>query len=334
MTVSTQTRLAIVGCGRAAGATSSVGASGMSVSHIEALQQMIGVSVVAAFDNDPGARRRYCERWGVPATGSWEDLVALDPDALLIASSTATHEDYLRSAADAGIKLVVCEKPLVESAAAARDIAQLYRTAGKTLRVYYPRRWVSEISDLQAECRSGELGELLGGHVWYGNGIRNIGVHAIDLLLRFCGRIDSVAAATQQPENSPPSQDPTPDLVIMLSTGQLIMMQSYDYDRYALFEIDLLFSSGRIRISDLGFSTERWARGESPHYQGFAELVNHTRTATDYGNAACNFWKTTLQTFLAGADVVDDGDSEILDVVDAAILATRSGVTCRVGACN
>jgi predicted dehydrogenase len=301
----------------------------MAVSHIEAIRDNPVLDPVAAYDADGAARAAFCTRWSVPEAGSWSALLDCRPDIVLIASPTATHADYLRRALAGGVALVACEKPLVESAQSAGEIVEHYRRSGASLLVFYPRRWIRALAEAEAEIRAGAFGGLLAGHGWYGNGVRNIGVHMVDLVQRTVGPVVAVdRAGKTAPELA---DDPTVDFALILDSGRRILLQGYDYDAYALFELDLLFERARLRIADLGFAVERWTKGESPHYPGFFEPVAYQRVPTDYADAARSFWTYAVDVLSAGRPIVDGGDVGILSVVDAAIAAARDGEMKRVG---
>jgi len=72
-----------------------------------------GARVAAVADADPGRAREVAR--GLPGAralaGGHEVIAAVDVDAVLIASSGPTHEEYVLAAIAAG-KPVFCEKPL------------------------------------------------------------------------------------------------------------------------------------------------------------------------------------------------------------------------------
>lgn len=327
-------RVAIIGCGKAAGATAIAKPAGGAMTHIEALKEHPVFLPVVAYDNDEDSCAAYCENWHLAPAHSWEEVLSHRPDALLIASPTPTHEMYLLRALDAGIRLVACEKPLVETAATARSIIEKYRSAQKSLMVFYPRRWIREVADVEASCAAGHFGGMLAIHGWYGGGIRNLGAHMIDLVLRFGGPIRSVSALSGDDADAVGRSDPTADFRLTLLSGTSAILQAYDYSRYALFELDLLYERGRFRISDLGFSIETWEANDSPHYPGFTELVSRNRLETDYAQAVVAFWVRAAETLKSDGPVIDGKDIEILSVVDAAIMALQTKGTCDVTACH
>ncbi|USZ50109.1 inositol 2-dehydrogenase [Halomonas sp. DN3] len=78
-------------------------------------------------------------------------------DAVLIASSTATHIDYLERAAAAG-KAILCEKPIALDLAASR--ASAARVAGSHCALAFNRRHDPQFSALKDQLVQGRIGKL------------------------------------------------------------------------------------------------------------------------------------------------------------------------------
>jgi predicted dehydrogenase len=318
-----QIRVGIVGCGRAAG-LDAVLQTGAPVSHIQAIREDTRLLIVAAFDTDPRQLQKFCSRWGVQAESSWESLIAQRLDCLLISTPTETHGEYLRKAVTCDLRFVVCEKPLAQSATEACEIVELFRARKMSLAAYYPRVWISDIRDIGDRIAREELGQPESIHVYYGNGLRNIGCHAINLIHRLLGPISDVWALPGR-ERSKNSDDPTRSVWFRLSTGETGIMQAYDYSNYALFELDILFQRGRIRLTDLGFSFATYERRQSENYANFHELRLRGENRTDYAEAALNFWRDVADTICSDRLVIESEDVSVLRVVDAAIRSCVTG---------
>ena len=80
-------------------------------------------------------------------------------DAVLIASPTPTHADYIEQAAAAG-RAVFCEKPIDLSAARVRACLAAVRRAGIVLMVGFNRRFDPHFAPLKQRLDAGEIGAL------------------------------------------------------------------------------------------------------------------------------------------------------------------------------
>ena len=115
------------------------------------------VSLAAVVDAYPEAAETLARDFGSRARDI--DDVFEDPeiDAVLIASSTATHIDYLERAASAG-KAMLCEKPIALDLAASRATAE--RVAQSLCALAFNRRHDPQFSALKDQLGQGRIGKL------------------------------------------------------------------------------------------------------------------------------------------------------------------------------
>ena len=93
-------RIAVLGCGR------------IGQMHAANIARHPRASLAMVYDIDGAAAEAVAEREGARAMASAEEVLASpDADAVLIASATPTHADYIEKAVEAG-KPALCEKPI------------------------------------------------------------------------------------------------------------------------------------------------------------------------------------------------------------------------------
>ncbi len=112
--------------------------------------------VARSADSAAAVRQRY------PETTVVDDIAALPGlgiDVAVVATPNATHAPLAAALIDDGIAVVV-DKPLAESAAAARDLVDSARTAGVALTCYQNRRWDGDFLTVRSLAESGELGDV------------------------------------------------------------------------------------------------------------------------------------------------------------------------------
>ncbi|WP_157014316.1 inositol 2-dehydrogenase [Mesorhizobium xinjiangense] len=80
-------------------------------------------------------------------------------DAVLIATPTDTHADFIERAAAAG-KAVLCEKPIDMSAERIRQTLSKVEAAGVTLMIGFNRRFDPNFAALQRRLAEGEVGDV------------------------------------------------------------------------------------------------------------------------------------------------------------------------------
>jgi myo-inositol 2-dehydrogenase / D-chiro-inositol 1-dehydrogenase len=93
-------RIAVLGCGR------------IGQMHATNVARHPRAELAAVFDVNRETAERVALAQGVSAAGSAEEIFSSDKvDAVLIATATPTHADYIEMAVAAG-KAVLCEKPI------------------------------------------------------------------------------------------------------------------------------------------------------------------------------------------------------------------------------
>lgn len=197
-------RVAIVGCGAVA-----------QQYYRHALMALMAdgsVSVVGAFDPDSLSLRRFRDGIpGTPAVATFDDLLALRPQLVIVASPPQYHASQSIQALRMGID-VFCEKPLATNLADGEAMVEAAAAAGRRLSVGLVRRQFPATRTIRRILRSGALGELQsvecfegGPFTWpvqsaeyftkeAGNGgvLQDIGTHGLDLLLWWLGEPTSV----------------------------------------------------------------------------------------------------------------------------------------------
>jgi myo-inositol 2-dehydrogenase / D-chiro-inositol 1-dehydrogenase len=112
------------------------------------------------YDIDSVRADRLATEHGAQATDDLES--AFDPDrvdAVFIASSTDTHADHLRRAADAGIA-VLCEKPIDLDLDRATDAARYAQRHNIRAMVDFNRRFDRDYAQLKGAVDAGEIGDI------------------------------------------------------------------------------------------------------------------------------------------------------------------------------
>ena len=126
----TRLRIAVAGAGLIA-----------QVEHIPNLKSLWDrFEVVGVADPSPSGRRLIEQRHGVPTHASFDELLALKPDAILIAAPDSYHAEFASRALDAGIH-VFCEKPLCFSTSDIDGLIARRNAAKRVLQVGYMKRW-------------------------------------------------------------------------------------------------------------------------------------------------------------------------------------------------
>src|SRR2546423_2099724 len=119
-----------------------VGTGAIAGVQAEALSQVPRAQLVAVYNHTPEKARALGERWDVPWTTSYDELLARpDVDVISICTPSGARVELVEAAARAG-KHVICEKPLEVTLERADRIIRACDAAGGQLGVIFPPRFM------------------------------------------------------------------------------------------------------------------------------------------------------------------------------------------------
>jgi myo-inositol 2-dehydrogenase/D-chiro-inositol 1-dehydrogenase len=148
-----------------------IGTGVMGTEHARRLATEVeGAVVVAVADADPARAGAAAAAVGARAHVDAGELIRSDDvAAVVVASSDATHADFVLACLAAG-KPVLCEKPLATTAEASLLVAEAESAAGRRLvQVGFMRRFDPAYAALKRELDEGRLGEALLVHCAHRN---------------------------------------------------------------------------------------------------------------------------------------------------------------------
>ncbi len=181
----------------------------------------------------------FCRGQGLVLVDSYEQLLA-DPnvDAVVLATPHSLHESQIIAAAAAG-KHIHVEKPITLDRAGADRAANAARKAGVVLAVGYCRRFHPSVVEVVrrrlAEGRLGTVISMVAQHTtstgqfiapdnWRaapeeapGGALTAVGVHALDHMIEFAGRVRDVRCVTAR--NIPGPSDDTTTVMLHFDGG-------------------------------------------------------------------------------------------------------------------
>lgn len=259
----------VIGAGNIAGGYDTP-ASPQILTHLHAIQAEPRFECRALFDLDTERARRMGAVWDVPVAATLDEVMGRSFDVAVIAVPDPHHATYLEHMLGHDTGLVLCEKPLTQDIAEARDLAARYKAAGKMLMVNYQRRFEESVRELRERLVSGALGKPLSGAVWYSKGIRHNGSHAIDLLRFLFGEVQASIARRKTFDFT--EVDPSVAGTVRFNDVDIELLVG-DERLFSIFEIDLLFEKGRYRYSQSGMQLERFEVRPDPVFPGYFEQL-------------------------------------------------------------
>ncbi|HEV2885729.1 MAG TPA: Gfo/Idh/MocA family oxidoreductase [Jatrophihabitans sp.] len=320
-----------------------IGTGVMGAEHARLLDRQVAAArVCGVFDLD--ADRAAATAGRLRSARAFDDPFELiserTVDAVLVASSDPTHEQFVLAALAAG-KPVLCEKPLAPDVAGCERIVAAELAAGRRLvSVGFMRRFDPGYRQLKQAVDDGGLGLPLMLHCTHRNQqapaglsgelvISGSAVHELDIARWLLG--DELSRITvHRPRSSRaalPAEDPL-FLVVESSTGVLIDIEVFVNSRYG-YEVrcELVGEQGTVSLDAPAPILERRAgavrRGVPPDWRPRFEAA--------YREELQNWIDSVEQGVPSGAATSWDGYAATL-AAEAAIAALRTGIAQPVSA--
>jgi len=243
--------------------------SGAIISHAAAYRNAPEIELVAGCDVSARQCSRFRERWGVTALYSSVDKMVREQGLDIVSICSPADQHFQNAMQGITARAIFCEKPICDRLSDADQLVDSCAQAGVVLAVNHLRRWMPIYRSVREHITNGQVGAIKSVVVYYGGGIINIGTHLVDILRFLCGDVRSVRAL-------PPFADDEADAdlsgFLEFAGGYGCYLVASDVRDHLLFEIDIVGTEGRLRISRNGELVERWRTEASTRYSGYDEL--------------------------------------------------------------
>ena len=213
--------------------------------------------LVAVFDKGEDTRRRFVECWGpLPVFADYERMLAeTHPHIVCVATRQTMHADQIEAAARAGVRGILCEKPLATSLAEVDRIMSVCRDYNLAFAFGLDRRWNRRYDRVVDAVRNGLVGEVRAITAYGIPSLINLGCHWFDVVLRLAGDPElawisgTVDPLTNDALDSRRHLDPPGSCHVGFSNG----IEAFATSAGSGLEFDVVGSRGRaVLVGDVG----------------------------------------------------------------------------------
>ena len=199
-------------------------------------------------------------------------------DVVSIAVPDESHYQILKEVAKYQPKFVIAEKPLTQTISQAKEIANLYKKIPSF--VNFKRRFTPEIISLKHKIKNNEFGEFRFGTAYYGKGFIHNGSHLLNLLVFLLeikwDHFEIIDTIIDYKED-----DPSVSVLLKTKGNDLsFLIKSIDQNEFTVFDFEMIFSKGKIRITDLGVEIEEYQIDQNDTFSNFSTLKLKKRYKT------------------------------------------------------
>jgi len=234
-------RAALIGCGNMGSRYDDHRVADPPYSHAGALTLHPDFELIAIADPNEKNLSDCGQRWGIDNCYTSHDALfaSHQPDIAIIATPSQIRLAPITVAIRAGVKAIICEKPLALTLEEATKIQTLIKDIPCVMN--FSRRWDSGAQQVPQILQS--MGALQSARGVYVNGIANNATHLIDLLHWWVGEIQQI--------NYIDSVYPTsPTVYFKFEQGGVGSLQAHR--GFDIFGLELLYEAGLLRLEDGG----------------------------------------------------------------------------------
>lgn len=263
-------------------------------------------------DTDAARLNSAVRIWGGKAYRSVEEAFSDGPfDVVSVAVPTHYHFAVMKRLLKFGPKVIFAEKPFVSDMAEYRALKGEKNFNRVAYCLNYRRRFVREIRALRDKIRSGGFGPLVCGTGYYGKGFFHNGTHLLDMLNFLIGDFSGSSLFPGVADHS--QEDPSCSVLLAYPGGARIYVHGVDSRLFTVFELDLLFQKGRVRISDIGNRIEEFTAGSNSVYKGY-RFLNPSRPVSTSLSRSLLCAVDNIYGFLTGREdlLCTQKDAEVL----------------------
>jgi predicted dehydrogenase len=317
--MSKQFRAVIFGCGMIGGLGDSPGDDKI-ITHAHAYENNDKFNLTACCDKEQDILDRFKQKWGAHLRDytNFHNLIQNEEfEVASVASDTAIHAEILKELFEKNsLKLILCEKPFLASLEELDDIKEaIDHHPEKSILINFSRRYDPGFQNLADRIAGGAMGKP---HYFSGvftKGLYHNGCHMFELLETFFGPTMAVTAN----KNSLIGDDNFGRYHVEMDRcgGHLANLSS---DNYSMFEIDLLFDKGRIRIAESGHRLEIHTPKNSNIYSGYRYLADDVAVDDSMVQSMAHFLKY-------GQTAIEDGFDRIKTIFEDHLALTERMLT-------
>jgi predicted dehydrogenase len=276
-------KAAVIGLGRIASLLDEDTLREKPCTHCGAIAANEDCILAAGCDIDEERRNLFAGKWKVPVYKDADEMLRVHkPDILSIATHPDSHYRYCRLAADHGVPVVICEKPLADNIREARKTAKLAEKGKIVIITNHERRYSQDYINAKSVLDEEKLGRLLAVRacLYMGKTRRLIdqlwhdGTHLADAIMfltssrlkhrRLLGAKLKCKSGTAWLEGELRKDKSAPNIPILMEIGA-----GRDH---LVFEMEFSCEKGRLRIGNGVF--EVWESVPSPYAEKFRSLQN------------------------------------------------------------
>ncbi len=295
---------AIIGAGRIA-ASFDNSRSREVLTHAHAYTKNKETRLLGFFDINKKNCLAAARKWSCRAFNSLEEMFSEDPQIISICTPDNVHAKTLLSLIKYRPRLVICEKPVTGSLKDTKKVARLYAKNKIPVMINYSYRFDPSIREIKKDIESGIYGKAIFASGIYTKGILHNGTHLVDICRFLFGEAKRTTVLGSR-ECVVPNDKNISAFLAFDKCDQFYLMAG-DETKISIFEIDILFESKRVVITDSGYKKISYNAVKDSRYKNYTVLGKPVFKSTGLNNAMAYLVERAVRFIeLGGGQLISD----------------------------
>jgi UDP-N-acetylglucosamine 3-dehydrogenase len=130
-------------------------------SYANCLKQIDGVEIAGIYNEDEDQGKALAQRFGSKFYSDYNKLLEQELDGVIVCSTNADHKNHVISAADAGCKHILCEKPIATTLDDAKAMIYRCKENKAELGIAFPCRYIPAVINAKVAIDDASIGKIL-----------------------------------------------------------------------------------------------------------------------------------------------------------------------------
>jgi len=255
--------IAIIGCGNIAGLLDNPNNKAI-ITHAHGVFKYKNTKLVACVEPNSNQAKKFQDIWGkLPIYKDIKTLLKNKKiDIAIISSPTNLHFKHIQELSS--VEKILCEKPFVNSI---DEFNLIQKELKEKILVNYIRRFDSSFQEVKKIIDNKELGEVVSFYGKFTKGLYHNGSHLLELLSWFFAGLKLIEVKNKEIKDN----DIFGEFFIKTSLADGIIINSTKLN-FSIFELELLFENGRIKIENSGYKISIEKAYLSENFKGYLNL--------------------------------------------------------------
>lgn len=242
------------------------------------------IDLLCGADIDKNKCDQFQKMWGVDKVYRDYRMMLSENkiDILSICTRPDAHCEIIKNVHEY-VNVIFCEKPFCNNSREVKEVIKLCKKSGTKIVINLYREFDDSHNKVLEMIRSGKFGKIQRVNCYYGKGLRNMGTHLLGYLFKCLGSPKKTIVLNKYLFSG--LKEYTYDVCFEFKGEVPCMVQSCDFNKFRIFEMDFILEKGRIQVLKEGLFIRIFCSRPNKAESDAYELLEGKSIKSTVGNA-------------------------------------------------